>query len=293
MNRTTLISAQDSSINVVEEALEGFIESRYVRKADHYFICYLSSQSGCNKGCRFCHLTNTKQTKFENVSVYDYLAQARNVFKHYQADSRPPAKYVHYNFMARGEALANPLFVSQTSKVFSMLGGIAEGLGVKFNVSTIMPKGIVDSKGRQINSLIDIFPYIHPTIYFSLYSTDVDFRKRWMPQAMSLLDSLPILREYQQFSKKRIKIHHALIKNVNDSIGHARLMTILLEDHGIDWDFNLVRYNPFSADQGEEASQDTVDAYLDIVRQYCPGKVQIIPRVGFDVKASCGMFVEK
>src|ERR1700689_4726533 len=101
-----LKSKLDQSVNFVEEQLVGFLESRYVRKVDDYFIAYLSSQTGCNRGCRFCHLTATNQTKFEDVSSSDFTFQALQIFKEYKR-SNIPAKYVHFNFMARGEPLNN------------------------------------------------------------------------------------------------------------------------------------------------------------------------------------------
>lgn len=286
---TKLVSTQDRSINFVEEALTGFLESRYVRKTREYFICYLSSQSGCNRGCRFCHLTATKQTKFENAVPVDYLAQARKVLRHYQQDDEK-ADYVHYNFMARGEALANPHMLDEADSILFELGKLATSfqpdLGVKFNVSTIMPRSL-DRPLRQV------FRVVHPTIYYSLYSVREDFRKKWMPQAMPVDEALAMLREYQEFSKKKIKIHHCFIAGENDGESDVMAMLAALERHSLEVEFNLVRYNPYSEIQGAESSDAVIARNLNIINSALRGKVQMIPRVGFDVKASCGMFVEK
>src|SRR5277367_3139943 len=98
---TILKSEIDRSVNFVEDQLVGFLESRYVRKCDNYFICYLSSQTGCNRGCKFCHLTATNQMAFKDSDFQDFLSQAMQVFRHYRKENKP-AKYMHYNFMARG-----------------------------------------------------------------------------------------------------------------------------------------------------------------------------------------------
>ena len=286
MKLQVLNSNIDQSINFVENQLVGFLESRFVRKCEDYFICYLSSQTGCNRGCTFCHLTATKQTTFTDADMNDYTSQAMRVMRHYK--DQPRAKYIHYNFMARGEALANENFLNNADSILWQLGDMAarEKLGVKFNVSTIMPRTF-----RK--SLLEVFKIIHPTIYYSFYSSREDFRSKWMPGAMSTDEALPRLKEYQKYSKKKVKIHHAFIKNVNDSLDDVKGMCDLLNTHELDVEFNLVRYNPASPEQGVESDQQIIDSNMNYIKNNISGGAKIIPRVGEDVFASCGMFNTK
>jgi 23S rRNA (adenine2503-C2)-methyltransferase len=273
-----LESTIDQSVNFVEDALIGFTESRYVRKVDDYFIAYLSSQTGCNRGCMFCHLTATRQTRSLDCDHEDFMQQARTVMAHYAKDL--PAKYVHMNFMARGEALANRWFTENATELLMDLGKLSLDYGVKpkFNISTIMP---VTMRRR----LIDMFPIITPTIYFSMYSADDAWRKRWMPAAMPVDEAIEQLREYQSISKKIIKIHGAFIRGENDSPDQICAMADKLLDLKVE--FNIVRYNPLTSEQGEE-SPDLLSIHQQL-NDHFPTK--IIPRVGPDVKAACGMFV--
>ncbi len=288
MKLQVLNSQIDRSVNFVEEQLVGFLESRFVRKCDEYFIAYLSSQTGCNRGCTFCHLTATGQTSFIDSSHNDFMAQAIQVFKHYRMQKNP-AKYMHYNFMARGEPLANRILLDSGDELLSKLGQIAkdEGLPAKFNVSTIMPMTLK-------KSLTDIFHYINPTIYYSIYSTDEKWRSKWMPAAMDTNEALSMLKDYQDFSKKIVKLHYAFIAGENDSVEEVNRVCDAVEKHNLICEFNLVRYNPASPDQGTESSDEVIRRNIDIIsnRFKFNTKVQMIPRVGFDVKASCGMFVE-
>lgn len=288
MKLKVLNSEIDRSVNFVEEQLVGFLESRFVRKCDDYFIAYLSSQTGCNRGCTFCHLTATGQTSFIDSSHNDFMAQAIQVFKHYRMQKNP-AKYMHYNFMARGEPLANKILLDSGDELLVKLGQVAkdEGLPAKFNISTIMPS-------TMKKSLTEIFHYVNPTIYYSMYSTNPEWRKEWMPAAMNVGDALKMLKEYQDFSKKVVKIHFPFIADKNDSIEEVTSICDEIETVGLISEFNLVRYNPASPDQGTESSEEIIARNIGIItdRFKFNTKVQMIPRVGFDVKASCGMFVE-
>ena len=104
---TVLRSNQDSSINYIFETEQ---EARYVRRNDDELIVYLSSHNGCNKACRFCHLTQSGQTNFTESSLIEILAQANAVLTEYVGgvyNGKPKASVIHYNFMARGEALSS------------------------------------------------------------------------------------------------------------------------------------------------------------------------------------------
>lgn len=287
-DREILISKQDPSVNFAERALEGFLEARYVRKIEDYFICYLSSANGCNLGCRFCWLTSTKQTRTTYCTTEEYLEQARQVLEHYIGQA--PAKYMHFNFMARGEILANPHFLENADEILFRLGKLVHeydpSLAVKFNVSTIMPKAL------KPLSLANVFKIVQPTIYYSLYHWDQDFKRKWMPQAMPTVEAIEMLAEYQEISKKKIKIHHCLIKDENDHPEDVKIWAEELHRQNILWDFNLVRYNPYSEKEGVETDDAGIDEYLHEVRAWCPGEVKVIPRIGTDVLASCGMFIQ-
>ena len=285
-----LISNIDKSINFVEEQLTGFLESRYVRKVPEYFICYLSSQDNCSHNCRFCHLTATGQNKnVRDTTLAQYIDQVDKVFRHY-LDEKEGANYVHFNFMARGEALANKDIIENADEILYELGKRANhfdsNLSVKFNVSTILP----NTMDRELS---EIFRIIHPTIYYSFYSADPTFRKKWLPKALPLEESLHLLKGYQDFSKKKIKIHHCFIEDENDDQEDVEEMLYLLSEHkhNLNVEFNLVRYNPYSSIQGKESSDEVIKRNIQIIEnQLGKHNVKIIPRVGYDVQGSCGMF---
>ena len=81
---------------------------------------YVSSHSGCNQACRFCHLTATKQVGMSPAALDDLLTQVDAVFGYYdqqiRTGSQPPAQRVNINWMARGEPLLNDTLVVNGGK---------------------------------------------------------------------------------------------------------------------------------------------------------------------------------
>lgn len=280
-----LSSKDDRSQNFVFD--RGF-EARYVQRTDDYFICYLSSHTGCNKACRFCHLTQTGQTSFEEASLDEMIEQARCVFEHYRSQKR--VKRVHFNWMARGEPLASSVIKNSwrdLSERFLQLCA-EHGLSkerVSFKISSIFPK----------DEAIDltVFDANKPDIYYSLYSLNSDFRRRWIPKSEEPESVIQKLADYSK-SGGRVTIHHALIKGENTSVEDAESIGQLIESVGLDCKINIVRYNPFDTRCGEEPSDLEIQSYFEAIQPFMKREgSRIVPRVGFDVKASCGMFVQK
>src|SRR5215831_14295477 len=89
-------SNQDASVNWDRPADVGRIEARYVRRCPDYFVVYLSSQTGCNQGCRMCHLTATGQTRLRDATFGEMIEQAQVVLEHYRRQE-VQARSVHFN----------------------------------------------------------------------------------------------------------------------------------------------------------------------------------------------------
>lgn len=315
MTFSTLISGEDLSVNHVVLAEDGgAYECRFVRRRDEYFIVYLSSHSGCDRACRMCHLTQTGQTMMRPATYGDYVKQARTVLKHWflEGDWRNVPEFINFNFMARGEPFANeklwaPPFENMHGPI-RMIDALEKRLtqetlsrGVKraqFNYSTIMPASLPD---RPLASVLGR-AHRDRNIYYSLYSLKADFRRRWLPKAMNPLLALDRLAEYQRtgidFDDGRgpqsgeIVLHWSFIKGQNDDDETVDQIIEEVLKRGMKTRFNCVRYNPFSPAQGEEPDEETLQRLTDkLSAAFGDPRTRIVPRVGFDVKASCGMFL--
>lgn len=285
-------SQQDRSVNFEHrfEDHRGMLEARFVQRVDDYFIVYLSSQTGCKQACRMCHLTATGQTDSRDVTVEEYFEQAKRVFEHY-ATLGNPATRVHFNFMARGEPLANKHFLENADYILRELKRMADcwGLESKFLISTIFPKTFDQWE------LTDIFkdPEVRPELYYSLYSTDRDFRRKWVPKAIEPSIALSLLTRWNRSTGKVPKIHYAFIENENDSLGDVKRCIDLIEQYDVPVNWNIVRYNPPEGHYSKEPVEGHIKYLAGYIRNRLPkARVKLIPRVGLDVKASCGTFLK-
>lgn len=284
-----LKSEQDISVNFI---FDNKIESRFVRRVEDYFIVYLSSHDGCNKACRFCHLTQTKQTSFNEQTLENYVLQAKTVLEHYDSvvDSQGAAQKVNFNFMARGEPLANKVILTNAKELFSQIADLAKARNLipHFNISSIMPDDLENVDLSEAFKDVDS----DFTIYYSLYSVEPDFRKRWLPKSLAVNKALEKLEKLQKLKNNPIAFHWAFIEDENDSIEGIKKITDLISNYEIEAKFNLVRYNPYSENQGVEPKEEILERNFEELNQFFKNpKSRIVPRVGFDVKASCGMFV--
>src|SRR3954468_7708240 len=109
----------DASINWGRRDGRGPTEARFVRRRRDTVVIYLSSQTGCRQACRMCHLTATGQTASRDVTLDEYVAQAEVVLGHYRGVE--PATVAHFNFMARGEPLLNPVLVEHAGELLDRL----------------------------------------------------------------------------------------------------------------------------------------------------------------------------
>lgn len=294
MEKQIIPSQLDHSQNIIytDPAMPGKIEARYVkRESSPYCIVYLSSQTGCVQACRMCHLTATKQTKLANVTPGQFIAQAQDVLDIYDKQN-DPVQTVHFNFMARGEALANPWIRNHSGAILQDLKALADARNLRslFLISTIMPQEMKDLELTEVFTDAEVYP----EIYYSLYSMDPAFRKKWLPRAIAADAALGKLAAWKSATGKEPKIHYAFIAGENDSEESVVNMVSAMKSHGLTPDINIVRYNSYSEKYGTESSKDILVRNQEIFQELLPkSTVKIIERVGFDVKASCGMFVAK
>lgn len=309
-----LNSTIDRSVNwILENEMNHTIETRFVQRSPYNkIISYLSSSSGCAQKCTFCFLTQNKETKpLVHINPNQYVEQAQYTLNHYieMNKNKPlnmiePVNRINFNFMARGEPLANKYIVFKYPEIYQRLTMLANkySLKSKLNVSTIMPHTI------RNRSLVDIFQYKPVHLYYSLWSINDQWRAKNMPGAMPFNTAFKKLLEYQENCKKHygsksdpsankifsITIHGAFIKGENDDLLlDIENMAQFLINSGLEnIKFNMVRYNNHSNLNWKEPEWEQLTKIFNILNKAVGNRGNIIPRVGPDVHAPCGTFID-
>jgi len=296
----TLNSVFDSSKNYVIQNGKRTIECRYVRRDPKYISTYLSSHTGCVMGCKFCWLTETRQTSFQHVSIDDYVNQLDLVL------SEVPDEYktreecrVNVNFMARGEPCANRHLINSYQLLYDSLQEVVnrhEFGRMKMNVSTIFPYTLRDRILHQV------FADRPVNLYYSIYSINERFRKVFLPNAMPVKYALDQFKVFQELhnSLNTLVFHCAFIEGENDNLDDVKRMADMIRSYQFrNTKFNLVRLNPYSNKTKGVMNESTkLQEIFTIMNDCVTNKLdtqqsRIVNRVGSDVYASCGMFYDQ
>lgn len=279
-----LVSAIDGSINHVYPDGSEF---RRVMRKDHDTI-YLSSHRGCGLGCKMCWLTALGATNMKPLSFGELVVRADHLTalpeERDQRDSR-----LNFAFMARGDALMNPSVNGRMVHRLLEMADCVAAPHAKVTISSIFPRKAVGLKVDEF--LFERFGVFQPTLYWSVYSLRDTVRREWLPEAQDPDVIAAGLKRWQQTTFQEVVLHHALISNVNSNVNHAHEIVELVQQHELNVRVNLVRYNPPPNTKHLEALDTTYDEHRRIyARAFGESRVKVQPRVGFDVKASCGMF---
>ncbi|CAK9087736.1 unnamed protein product [Durusdinium trenchii] len=255
----------------------------------------VSSQVGCRLKCRFC-ATGTMGL-LGNLwagEIQEQLVHARMRKGH--ADSvcnvvfmgMGPSEISVIFGSSRREPLENYEAVSSAVKGFvdPMRFGLAPS---SLTVST------VGSSPQNMQRLLEELPKIRLAV--SLHAPNQTLREELVPAAKAIpIDKLlAIVDDYAKRGEgKRLRtvmMSYVLLKDVNDSVLHARELSELLANKPVI--VNLIPYNPFEGNVYgyEEPSPQTVDRFLQVLAEH---NIRVFERRhhGRDIAAACGQLAK-
>ena len=234
-------------------------------------VC-LSTQVGCDVGCRFC--ASGIGGSRRNLTVGEILEQALVVQSLLVAKGE---RLTHVVFMGMGEPLAN---YRATLAAVRRLNA-PWGLGIsqrRITVSTVgLPKQIVRlaAEGLQV------------TLALSLHAAREDLRRELIPWAERL--ELPALldacRTYFRETGREVTLEYCLLAGVNDGLEdleHLARVARSLRAH-----VNLLMYNPVESLPFERPDRQQVHAFLSGLRDRGVN-AHLRESRGLEADAACG-----
>jgi 23S rRNA (adenine2503-C2)-methyltransferase len=265
-------SGRDGTLKLLLELPDGqTIESVSMPMPATRSIC-LSTQVGCPLGCTFCRTGLAGFTR--NLTAAEIMAQARTTaLESHAATGLWPERAV---FMGMGEPLLN------FEALRDCLAMLADGRGPhlswrKIQVSTVGIPDRLEELGRLRLAL--------PAI--SLHAPAQDLRDRLMPGAKGwpLRDLIPVLAGYPLPGRERVTVEYILIRDTNDSDGHAEQLHELLREVRVK--VNLIPCNPAAGSPHAPPDPRRVEGFARRLKDL-GGTAFVRRSLGQDILAACG-----
>ena len=236
-------------------------------------IC-VSSQVGCNMGCKFCESGRLK--KVRDLETYEMVEQILLV------EDDIKKRIASVVIMGIGEPLDNYDNVMDFIKIINDAKGIAIGAR-HITVSTcgLIPKiEELSEEDLQINLAI------------SLHAPNTQLRSKIMPvnNAYDLNDLIPTVRKYIEKTNRRVTIEYVMLDGVNDNEANAKELAALLK--GMNVYVNLIPYNETNHLEYKRASKDTIMKFYDTLKKLGIN-VTIRKEFGSNIDAACGQLRSK
>jgi 23S rRNA (adenine2503-C2)-methyltransferase len=266
-----LYTSADGTTKFVFTLSDGLtVESVLIPEDDRLTLC-LSTQVGCTLDCGFC-LTGTMGLR-RNLRVAEILTQVLAAQNH-TSEKSPITNLV---FMGMGEPLAN---LDALVDAIRRLTNNVWGFGFS-------PRRITVSTAGLATRLKEMAP-LGVNLAISLNATTDQMRQRLMPAANrlhSLRSLLTACRAYPLPSHRRLTFEYVLLEGVNDGLEDARRLILLLR--GFRSKVNLIPFNPFPGSLFRSPSNDTVNAFQEVLRR--AGLDAFVRKSrGRDVLGACG-----
>ena len=238
-------------------------------KHDYGNSLCVSSQVGCNMGCRFCESGRLK--KVRNLKTSEMVLQLLKI------EEDLNIRISHLVLMGIGEPFDNYENVINFIDIINTPKGIALG-SRHITVSTcgIIPKIKEFIKdGKQVNLAI------------SLHASNDKLRQELMPisKVYKLDDLMKVIKEYIKETNRRVTFEYILLKGINDRYENAIELSKLLK--GMNCYVNLIPYNETSHIEFKKSDQDTILKFYDTLKKNNIG-VTIRREFGKKVSAACG-----
>ena len=236
-------------------------------------IC-VSSQVGCNMGCKFCE--SGRRKKVRNLTVGEMVTQVLEV------EEELGKRISHVVVMGIGEPFDNYSNVIKFVKIINDPKGLAIGSRhITISTSGIIPKiEEFSNLDLQVNLAI------------SLHAPNDKLRSSIMPinKVYPLNDLISSVKNYVDKTNRRVTFEYVMLKGINDTLECALELSKLLK--GINCYVNLIPYNETENISYERSNMFQIMKFYDILKE-ANINVTIRKEFGSKISAACGQLRSK
>jgi len=274
----TIVAEEDSNSTrmVTELTDKNNVESVIIRKDNRVTLC-VSSQVGCEFGCRFC-LTG-RMGFIRNLTVAEILWQvmgARELLK------KEEKKITNIVFMGMGEPLQN------LESLLPAIEVIGSPFGFDFGKRkmTISTSGYVPGITELQKSGVGV------NLAVSLNAANDSLRSSLMPinQKYPLSVLKEALRKFPSKRGKKLVVSYIMLDGINDSIQHARELSRWLT--GLPAKINLIPYNDFNTSGFKSSPLEKIISFQNFLLEK-----QHVTTIRFskgeEIGGACGQLIDR
>ncbi|HTE29376.1 MAG TPA: 23S rRNA (adenine(2503)-C(2))-methyltransferase RlmN [Chryseolinea sp.] len=268
----------DGTIKNAVTLFDGMVVESVLIPTEKRITACVSSQVGCSLACKFCATAQLKrQRNLTPDEIYDQVVAIREQAQLYFG--RPLTNIV---FMGMGEPLLNYANVlSAIEKITSQ-----KGLNMASKRITVSTVGIA----KMIMKMAD--DGVKFNLAVSLHSALDKTRSSIMPinDTNPLSDLGDALTYWYQKTKRKVTYEYVVWKGINDTEEHVNALLKFCKI--IPSKVNLIEYNPIDDGLFQQASDQALNMYMDILERHGV-TTRIRKSRGKDIDAACGQLANK
>ncbi len=234
-------------------------------------VC-VSSQVGCNMGCKFCESGRLK--KVRNLETYEMVEQILLI------EEDIGQKIQSVVVMGIGEPFDNYDNVVNFIKIINH----AKGLAIGARHITVSTCGIVPKIIEFSNLPIQV------NLALSLHAPNDELRTKIMPinKMYSISKVMEAIKTYIEKTNRRVTIEYVMLNMVNDSLDEAKQLANLLR--GMNVYVNLIPYNETNNNGFKKSSR--VNEFKEALLKM-EINVTVRKEFGDSISAACGQLRSK
>lgn len=281
INAARVQKAQHSADSTIKSSFAlhdgNVVEGVLIPAPDRMTAC-VSSQVGCSLTCKFCATGYMDRKRNLNADeIYDQVVLiSRQAATHY---GQPLTNIV---YMGMGEPLLN--YANVLASVQRITA--PEGLNMAAKRITVSTAGIA----KMIKKLGD--DQVRFNLALSLHAANDQKRNEIMPinEQNSLRALAEALKYYYAKTKNPVTYEYIVFNGFNDERADALELAAFCKH--LPCKVNIIEYNPIAFADFENATEDKIDRFANVLRQ--KGIVTNIRRSrGKDIDAACGQLAIK